>query len=956
MRATNQKHLQIEIGGVDYSENLAFPFVVQDTGNEQLKTAIVTLTNIPTDVKFAPFTPVDLCGSKYSYVIANDAVREIFGRGRWNHELTLIDSTKATERVLMEAKSFTQPLATDFLANQQKAFCFKYSKANDDGSLTVGIDDLEAYTILDNTFISPNQRPPSGEYYRLFSIDEFCADGSIGDGYKINVSIYYSENTIVTPDVTEGYEMVLSRDVDTPSDYFYIDNSVIAKSGMYTAIYDAVYLYQGASPVRKVFVIPLAFVDNTETKKPYTLLDVLEILLETAEPLRLGLDTARYTLNLTDEQWQKFKNTTAPEFHFANGRSLMENLSEVGRYVHCVPRVDNAYKISFKELGAREYADLTKAQRFGSSSQFNAADYASALEANFANLINTDDESEGSITEPYADGFITLRSNEARIKEETSFIPTRFPIAKIKKVLLRYHDDSGIVTHTADISKYVFERSEYEMLSSFSGVYPFSKTYALFYTMGSNNIDGLWYRAEDEGFALLNSFKKYAIANIAEEALGVSVNDASSFMRLSFQVTYLPIINGRARQERVENVQNGRFVIAHNQSANKMSARAFGENLRGQIAMMSHANKSVLYMFKDLDDIPSAGTLYNDTAYISTITTRVFPHFCIAQIDLSENFNDLGAYVELKNDIRQYEIPQGETRLTLLEEYCVIGEKEENDLDVMCTDVLKYEVISSFDSYDEAQDITAVYAMTFDEDINAIAYPFTLPVYSTSIGNSVYFGFSLEDNFAAGAKSVNLSKLAYRGSKYVNYGDPLFAEAKYLSFDLVTTFLPKSYTDLAIANDLPSASGVFSSQVFLQTGVHPVVWNKDSADVGNVAYQLHFVTNDGYIIGAELARMMSFIRSSKGTQPERAKCYYYDCRINSITGFSGSDIYDNIVAESEISLTVDEVNQEFFIHIQNPPDQPFKSWVIKRSNNECIIGKNADTVPDKIYFNFKRKR
>lgn len=951
MTATNQKQLHIEIGGVDYSEYLYFPFVLQDTGNEQLKTAIVTLSNMPTDAKFPPFTAVNLCGGKYEYVIANDSVKEVFGRKRWNHELTLIDSTKATERVMMEAKAFTQPLVVDYLANPQKADCFYYTNQNDDGSQNVGIDDLVVYDIIDNTFTSPNERPGNGASYRVFAIDDFCDRGSTADGYKITVSIYYSKNTVITPDIAKNETAVLTRSLFSPKEDFYIDDNVITTSGIYTFIYDAVYSYNGATPMRKVFVIPVSFVDSQEVKKPYTLYDVLEILLETAYPLRLRLDEPKYTLNLTTAQRIRFKATPAPELHFANGRSLFENLAEIGKFIHCVPRVNNSFWVSFKDLGASEYADLTKAQRFGRTEQFNAADYASTLEANFANLINTDDENEGSITEPYTDGFITLRSNDVGIKENSSFIPTRFPVAKIKKVLLRWHGDT---TKTADITKYIFEKSEYDMLSSFSGIYPFSKTYALYYTMGAKGIDGLWYRIEDGSFPLLNAFKKYAIENIAEAAFGESISSNKLWhLNISLQVTYIPIINGRARQERVESVKNGKFVIAHNQSANKMSARAFGENLRGQVAMMANATESLLYMFKSLSDVPRAGLLYDDTSYISNITTRVFPHFCIAQIDLSENFNDLGAYVALKNDIRQYEIPQGETRLTLLEEYCVIGTAEMPDAYTMCTDLLKDKVISSFDTTETPIDITAVIAQTYDKDMQRISSPFTLPVYSTSIGNAVYFGFAFEDNYSVGVKSVSLPNVEYRGSEHVNYGDPLFAEAKYLNFELVTKCKENDvYTKLAVSNSLPSAVALESDGTFVTTGAHPIVWNKDSADIGNVAYQLHFVTNDGYIIGSELAKMMSFIRTSGSGKNERAKCYFYDHRINAITGDSGARIEDGCVATSDISLT----SIDFSIKILNPPDKRYQSWVIKRSDNNCIIGKNSKTVPEKIYFNFKRKR
>ena len=105
-----RNNVSITIGGKDYSRYFTFPFVIQDTGTEQLDSAIVELRGLPTGDKFSPFTPVVLCGGRYSYVIADDTVTEVFGRSLWNHQLTLIDETKTLERILMEGKSFTQPL------------------------------------------------------------------------------------------------------------------------------------------------------------------------------------------------------------------------------------------------------------------------------------------------------------------------------------------------------------------------------------------------------------------------------------------------------------------------------------------------------------------------------------------------------------------------------------------------------------------------------------------------------------------------------------------------------------------------------------------------------------------------------------------------------------------------------------------------------------------------------
>ena len=945
-RPANEKYLQITVGGVDYSEHFTFPFVIQSTGTEQLDTAIITLSFLKTDAKFAPFTPVSLGGGKYSYFVANDAVKEVFGRNRWHHELTLIDSTKLTERVLMEAKSFTQPLVSDFAENPSKAKIISYESGH--------INEMTSDDVYEDTYKTPIKK--DGSSFHIFAFNEITALDFDVASAEVSISVLYDKNSIVMPDYanlgtllfrTENQNVSYSTDVD-----------IVDSSGVYTIIYNVLYT-PGNIPYRYYYIVPISIVDTADLRKPYTLYDVLQILLETAEPLRYGLDTPRYKLKLTDDQMERFQSTTAPELHFSNGRSVYENLSLIGKYVHCIPRVNNDGEVTFKELGSSEYADMSKGSLFGASEQYNASDYASTLEANFANLINTEDESEGSVTDPYTDGYITLRADEARIKEGTAFIPTKFPIAKIKSLLVRVHDSDGAVSHTADITKYLFEKNEYDLLSGFSGIFPYSKTYALCYSTGGKRIDGLWYKAEDEALSILNSFQKYAIANIIEDSTGLIIEnkDIGSFLRLSFQVTYIPIINGRARQERTEYTGNGKIVLAHNQSANKMSARAFGENLRGQIAMMGNATKTRMYLYKDLKDVPTAGLLFDEDHYISSVTTRVFPGHCVCQVDLSANYNDLGAYAELKTDIRQYEIPQGEDRFTLLEEYCVIGKKEINDLNTLCTDTLKENVMRSFEALMKTEDISAAEVKTYDENMKAISDPIALSVYSTSIGNSVYLGFSFDDNYAAGARSVGTAATAYRGMDYVPYGDKFYSTAKYLNFDFVSKFTDKTaYSPLGVANDLPRAVRIKKDMSYVRTGAAPLIWNKDSADSGNVAYQLHFVTNDGYVIGSELARMMRFVRTSPADKEECAMIYFYDHRINQLTGDSGTTINEGLVASSGLSIKYDHLMQSYSLTVQDIPNVPFRSWVIKRPDNQCIIGKNSDTVDKTIYFNFKRKR
>jgi hypothetical protein len=927
----NSKYLRIEIGGVDYSRYMTAPITIQETGTEQLATAMVTLANMPTEAKFKPFTPVKIGGDKYAFLVANDSVKKIVGRGRWNHELTLIDTTKESERVMMSAKSFSQPFEVTGAGTPQKARII--SSINDTAN-TVSNAPI-------GTYLTPIERT------NKITIHSFLSVSGVADynGSAVDIKVYYNKTS---PMLTETYSTPVWERIGASLGASFVDQPIADKQGVYTVYYHALRANPGtgSKPTDYKLRVLFSVVDPATSRQPYTLYDALEILLETAEPLRKN-ETPRYRPLITEEQEARFKATKAPELHFSNGRSLYENLSVIGKIVHAIPRVGADGGVYFKDLGSVKAADLSRGKRFGEGAQMNAADFATALEANFANLINTDDESEGSVTEPYKDGFITMRSNDARIKEGTGYIPTSYPIAKIKNVTMRIMNTKA----EYDITKYIFERQEYDLLSGYSGVFPYTKTLALHYTYGSQNIEGLWYRIEDAESEVQNWFKRYSITNIYNEITGGDTGDADLDHReIAYQVTYIPIINGRARQEKTENVFPGRLVMAHNQSANKLSAKAFGENMRGKIAMMANAAESLLYMFKDLSDVPKTGQLVDGNKYISTVTTRVFPHFCISQIELSENMNALGEYAELKTDIRQYEIPQGEDRFILLEEFCEIGTRRNtgDDLEAICGTKMKTAVVQAFGVNERTNDVTSAFVQLYDDGMSQISPDIALPAYSTSVGNSVYIGFNFADNYSAGSMAaiVDTTK-KYMLSEHVPYGDSFFGDAKYMDFKLVSSYDTPATEQIA-AHALPRANSLKTDtvKVYATTGANPLILNKDPADSVKVAYQMHFVSNDGFVIGSELARIMPFIRTGKGST-SAAQVYFYSKPINAITGEADED---SLVGTSTLTVGSNSIKAT------SVPTVPFQSWVIKRTDGKCLIGKNSNSIAETIYFNFIRKR
>lgn len=958
----NRKYQKLTIGGVDCSQYFHFPFMVQRALDESLDFAVIELSNTRIKEPFKPFMNV-VIGSgdtALTFITAQDDVEERFGTGLYKHTITVMEKTKETERIICGAKAFTNPLVRDYTEIEIPASLRTYNYAFTDGSDTI-------FKIADpyQTYPAKSFKSPvSGEVLTIYPTDLIDYD-KYPTGTKSRVRVFFSKDARpsyvvkIIKDVTDFNEfyfdfenLIYETEITTGSE-FSINISPWGK-GIYTIDLqlgeDIGYDYKGK-------FVDIYFSPNNVEKPPYTLEEVTLQLLDTCETIRIGLDNPRYQLRYqNEEQMAKFKKP-APEFRFSNGRSLFENLREIGRYVHAMPRIEHdtatGYDyLFFDELGGTQYADLSKGgRRFGGTASFNVGDYTGGLDSMASNLVNLDDEDEGSITEPFEGGYISMRTETetARIKEDTGFIQTTYPIEKIISVQVGPFEFGGNTYEGGEIRPYVFEKSEYDILSSFSGSYPTSKTYALYYTQGSPNIQGLWYKAQDNPAEVFNAMEDYSISNILTVVTGVPSGLFKSFdyKDLIFRVTYIPSVTARVRQHKPTYDNAFPSVMVHNQSANKLAARAFGENLRGQLAMMSNVSKTVMYIFQRLEDVPKAGTLYDDDYYISSVATRVWHDYVVAQIGLSKGYNELGGYVEINNAIRQFEIPGSEDRYTVLEEFCEIGTKSADDENLALTSNLRTEVFNAFGSQASGKDVSAAFVKTYDEDGNVIqgVPDIVLPVISLAIGNSLYFGFRFADNFGAGSQS-EVGGTEYRSQKYVPYADQFYSQAHSIGFTLkYKPTIPTSLTgQIQAAHALPEVDGITGGADMVSTGDHPILWHKDSADAGCFTYQLHFVTNDDLIIGDGLAHHCAAVRNTPSAEP--SYIYFYDRRINQLTGTTDTENYLNVYA-----VKIDPSNGR--IYYTGTPSG-FKSWAIIKGGR-FMLGKNSTERPINIYFNFKRR-
>ena len=654
--------VRVSIGGQDFTKFATIPLTVQNTLNDTLDSAQVSLHNMKRSEPFEPMTDAVLTvnGVDTAYKVAGDEVLEVFGAGLYSHTVTFIEYTKEAERLIMEAKAFTRPKVPDYSDGQTDVTVYLWEE-----DTALGTDGTLIGSDTSSAFSSPILK--GGGAIAVPAISDILKNTLAGYGANAeasywHITVFKSESLQDVASMEQAGDLVYTSDSSQTTERDAID---LSEPGFYYFRYNFRKDSKYYSAMWQVSVV-----SNPVARDPYTVRKVVDTLLTVCEPLRVG-DDPRYRLEVKAGQMAVFSQD-APEFHFSNSRTLWENLREVGKYIHAIPRLVPRVgytAVQFDELGGNQNADTSKGRRVSGSASWDISTYASGLETMAANLITAENDAQSTICEPFGKGWKSLRtaSETARIQEGTANIETAYPIESVSRVLVYFQ--YGGKTYQGDITPYVFEKADYDLLSSYTGQYPNSKCFALYYARGSQNISGLWYKPNDEVTSSLNAFQNYAIANICTAATGCSL---SIFKQLTYpdicvRVEYIPTITARIHAFKPDAKSGGGF-LSDGQAANRLSAKALGEHLRGQLAMLPSASRSCAWLFKDAGSVPEPGKLI-DGQYISVVTARIYPAYCEAQIDTVKGYNELGSYVELPTAFRQYEIPDSLERFTVLDEF-----------------------------------------------------------------------------------------------------------------------------------------------------------------------------------------------------------------------------------------------------------------------------------------------
>ena len=879
--------MKIEIPAASFSATIPIFITVDTFLDEELDVSPISIENTEVEKPFPRFTPAILTASderteeKSYWLIGSDTATKGIN-GKTQHTIQLIEPTKWLERFMVGNKTVTQPIRPDYLTSAAVA-----SPDDVDGETSRNLLSEYAYkSVMDYSDPLPIYPPfcfesMSGlvELMQVDYIDYKCTISSDESGFYKEIKKRYKNQA----DVTSS-----SWDTLTPIEYI-----SVASGGVFHVRYEMKTHETYPAEAFGTFISSFAIsaVAPAATKER-TLKNAALSMIYAAESLNEG---ESLTFKLSEELAEELEKITAPELTVTNA-TLREALDEIAKYVGAITRLNLIptddgfiYEINFEKYCKDEEADLSELG--GPVNEIictvSAEDYCTALDATAENIVNYADG--GTIRDPSPTLFRTLRSEDAsyRVTEGSAKIITAFPIERIDGLTCRIYDDGK--AYDFDLFSYLYESTEYGALSSYDATYPFSKAYALCYTIGQKSIEALDFTIPNpvhsifETPAIVNIINREIRANNGEggkyQGLPTFSNmKALDFTKLLFRITYVPTGSLRVRTRKPSSFGKPESVLAYNQSAAKLDAKAFGRSMFGAALRMGNEITTYQYAPPIGAKVPQKGERFGEDGYISEVHVEYGLTYKKVTLEVSEGFNRLSQFVGVNKSQRIFEISERMSldRYIVYEDLCLIGTKDRSGGGAMVSPLFISYLKNAFTQETPPRvDVHYIVTQGFDEEGGALA-PCLHPAIYYGIGNALTFTATFEDNYGAGRRIDDRSKASgtddstdyYATERDVRYTD-LFGRVDTMSFGVYGKPTVEELDESVLydaADTLPQKKDWLEerTQVLALTpeGKRLKI-DKDSREcLKSITYQLSFLEADGIKVSPFFAENLSIAQDS----------------------------------------------------------------------------------------------
>ena len=950
------------IGEVDFRKDLNLPIVFCPVLDETLDTAVIVLTDLRkadyrVDVSkaFEPDSVVRIGfedqETEIRMIIAHDDTKmkrkDDSPFRSWTHSIQLVEETKRLERESVDTLTFTNPIKRHYDAQADAEWEYSGSWQDTFGAWH------------DSTRIKGHYSPPT---IKMLQTGDLVLSTNETTLYKLSgynytyiaiylINVQNNKKITLLPIRTADYKK--NTDILIPlKEYgegeYIVDifveeltsNATTGDSTVYIGDFYARFAYSKSGGF-------LAF---------YTIADAINRILDLT-PLKKKSEANRYKFD--EQQLAAFAKEESPEFAFT-GHTLFEAMNIIAGYKGSFP-VLRENIISFRTLWngiTLTEDDLPPADEEISSSDINQ--YCTYIETEVQNLVGINNSHEGTVIEPYASGYKTTRSSGgSEISEDTAIISTDYNLYQHIALDMGYTNG----TEVGSITPYVYEEAEYNGLSDTSGAYPNSKGYAIKWAQMGRNYTELAHRI-NKGSSLSNALERPAIANICYSLKGEEVGDNlrtylnnlinikknDSFADLMFRSKYIPIFNARIKQYK-EHFGNFHHdgSIKYNQSAELVDSEMYGEHLKGLIRKIGNPTMQKVYVFNSIDEVPAVGTVV-DGYSVYAIKMSIRENKVIATISYVK-YAELSQYIGVKNPWKDSDISIDKcyNRAVSYNEFLLFTHYpvKYGTGSHVTSKIISNEALPKLMEFTSAAPLTCVQATSYKDD-NPIA-TVLLPVIPLAVGNSLFFQWGYQDNYAAGytsepAKSGATNALS--GTKYNRAQKAVRYTDAYGRLDTISFYLmpdgPSSTdqsTMRAIAHSLPLFPEIenwsWSGQHYIS--VEDLLIEKNSSEALTISTQFHYCTDDeNFIIGSGLTNFCSLI----GGAAKSIGLYGFNERINIFRRrFSVAN------ATKLPNLTFTPNAEKRMIEISLPVEiNNFNAWALmgedEKGNHQIIFGEN----------------
>ena len=789
----------------------------------------------------------------------------------YNTKLELCEPTKMLERITVDNLRFINPLGHDYLSGTYQisptvqtisGANYSFAKYAGSGNLyPVGfpIPNWEKFeTNIRNTVYSNIYGVNT-----LFKIYPLCfwrkQTDSQDNAYQ---EPQETRLTITRPDGSTAYRDTFSQTSDTS-----IGSLALLQVGQYTLTYNTIN-GDGTDSTGNVAKYTFNVVQNTVPKEPYTITQVINRILNA------GLGRLNGYFKLDPAIASAWANIPAPEFEIT-GKTLYEALLMVGGYrkIQAIPRLGptpgspNDWEFNFITFDSLNGAETwtPPVPKLDYYYEQNANSYCGGIESYVDNFV--DNTGNGTVGLPFPTT-VRTESTELIINDNFAIIPTKFPIYKVNTLTQAYINSSG--SQVGDITPFVFEKSEYDKLTSYIGTFPTAKQFAFYYIQGQPNIYGLCLKPQT-ATTLGIAIQQMAAVQIAQNKSGQSYNSTNGISAFAYEVNYTPISSRRLRQYRpYQGAYPNNNMLYYNQSANIVDSRNYGGRMKAELARIGNPTEIETYRLSALSQVPKAGML-KDGKYISQVNWEIGINYIKVSIWLVKNYNRLNEYIGINSMQRFYEVSekQATQRTCNYSYFMTIGSKDASgsgfDLstkaDSQIANFLRGQLTGSNKSK-----VGFALVQPLAEDGTDIQSLLAMEVISNAFGNSMCFYIAFADNYSAGNQAL-YNASARKVQRAVPYGDE-YGQLHNLNIQLFLNSLPKttSYADqvststqTAFCDGLPSVSdsdfNYLPLDAYRMAQFDTPTIDKNGGESLAVEVQIHFQANqDNIVIGSALAQ------------------------------------------------------------------------------------------------------